>query len=141
MSGVPQGSVLGPLLFLPYVNDIPNYITSTCRLYVDDYILCRQIDSPANAATLQNDLTKLEEWKKRWKTLLNIDKCMVIRVTLKRRPLITSCTLHSLPLASFNTAKYLGVTFLSYHLMTILISSVRKPTLHSLSFVRNFSSC
>ena len=58
VSGVPQGSVLGPLLLLLYVNDIPNHITSTCRLYADDCILYRQIDSSADANTLQFLLTE-----------------------------------------------------------------------------------
>ena len=76
MHGVSQGSVLGPLLFLLYVNDIPNHVTSTCRLHADDCILYRQVDSSADANALQNDLSMLEEWEKRWKMLLNIDKCM-----------------------------------------------------------------
>jgi len=93
-----------------YVNDIPNHFTSTCRLYADDCILYRQIDSSADANALQNDLSMLEEWEKWWKMLLNIDKCMVLTVTLKKKPLMTSYSLHSLPLVSVSSAKYLGVT-------------------------------
>ena len=62
LSGVPQGTVFGPLLFLVYINDITDYVSSSCRLFADDCILYRQINSPTDAAILQNDLKELENW-------------------------------------------------------------------------------
>jgi len=136
VSGVPQGSVLGPLLFSLYANDIPNYVTSTCRLHADDCILYRQIDSSSDANALQNDLSMLEEWEKQWKMLLNIDKCMVLTVT---QPLMTSYSLHSLPLVSASSAKYLGMTIDAKLSFNHHIDVICKKTSSTLR--RNFSPC
>jgi len=51
--------------------------------YADDCILYRQIETHTDSITLQNDLLTLEEWERKWKMKLNIDKCMVLTVTLK----------------------------------------------------------
>lgn len=64
LSGVPQGSVLAPLLFLIYINGITESITSTIRLYADDILLYREINNEADAICLQNDLLILENWAK-----------------------------------------------------------------------------
>jgi hypothetical protein len=61
-SGVPQGSVLGPLLFLVYVNDIWTNIESNLRLFDDDCILYRRINDASDTDKLQTDLNKLEAW-------------------------------------------------------------------------------
>jgi hypothetical protein len=62
LSSVPQGTVLGPLLFLAYVNDLPDCTTSDARLFADDCLVYRKIRNQQDAATLHRDLTALEEW-------------------------------------------------------------------------------
>ena len=84
LSGVPQGSVLGPLPFLTYINDILQRLSSTCRLYADDFVLYRKTDTQADVNALQEDLKLLELWEKKWRMSFNVDKCMVVSVTLKR---------------------------------------------------------
>ena len=66
ISGVPQGSVLGPLLFIYYVNDMPDKIKSTLKLYADDVLLYREIHSPEDSKTLQEDINTLQQWAERW---------------------------------------------------------------------------
>jgi hypothetical protein len=65
-SGVPQGSVLGSSLFLFYIKDMPEGITSKVRLFVDDTIAYLTISSDQDARTLQSDLDKLEKWETSW---------------------------------------------------------------------------
>ena len=64
--GVPQGSVLGPLLFQLFINDLPNNIDSLVKLYADDVLVIRSITTPNDHQTLQNDLTKLALWSATW---------------------------------------------------------------------------
>ena len=79
-SGVPQGTVLGPLLFLIYINDLPLKVSSTTRLFADDSLLYWRIKSPEDARILQEDLDKLQEWERDWQMSFNASKCEVIRV-------------------------------------------------------------
>ena len=76
-SGVPQGSVLGPLLFLAYINDITTDLSSSCCLFANDCILYRKIDTPDDAKILQEELRKLEIWEETWGMKFNIEKCMI----------------------------------------------------------------
>ena len=61
-SGVPQGSVLGPILFLVFINDMPESIASHCRLFADDSILYRKVANKDDCKALQDDLEALQEW-------------------------------------------------------------------------------
>jgi len=80
LSGVPQGSVLGPLLFLLYVNDIPDTIKCNIKMFADDTKLWKKIESEADICDLQADLKHLEEWNKKWLLKFNLDKCTVMHV-------------------------------------------------------------
>ena len=60
-SGVPQGTVLGPILFLCHINDLPLSVKSQVRLFADDCLLYRTIENFEDHLILQNDLSKLEE--------------------------------------------------------------------------------
>ena len=77
LSGLPQGSVLGPLLFLVYINDMPETImhSSETRLLADDTILFRTINGTMDSQLLQEDLTALENWENRWQMSFNPSKC------------------------------------------------------------------
>ena len=78
MSGVPQGSVLGPLLFLLYVNDIPSLIHCKSKLFADDIKLWQPIKNYGDNRQLQNDLHSLEHWSEKWLLKFNIEKCHML---------------------------------------------------------------
>ena len=84
-SGVPQGSVLGPLLFLLYINDIEEGISSTIRLFADDSALYREIKSEEDTIKLQEDLFKLQEWANVWQMKFNVKKCKILRITRRTK--------------------------------------------------------
>ena len=77
LSGVPQGTVLGPLFFLIYINDISKGLTkgTKIRLFADDSLLYRTIKTPKDSAILQKDLETLQIWEKQWKMEFYPGKC------------------------------------------------------------------
>ena len=106
-SGVSQGSVLGPILFLLYINDLPNSLSSKVRLFADDAIVYREINLLQNCLELQNDLNKLMAWE------FNPSKCEILSVTRKKSATAYDYTLHGHTLNRVKSTKYLGLTITS----------------------------
>ncbi len=80
LSGVPQGSVLGPLLFVIYINDITKDMKTPTFLYADEMKICRAIKSADDRLTLQRDLESVARWTERWGLSLNLSKCGVMNI-------------------------------------------------------------
>ena len=108
-SGVPQGSVLGPLLFLLYINDINENIQSSIRLFADDSIIYRKINSNIDHQILQTDLIQLEKWSDKWQMQFNISKCVHLPITNKTKPSSHQYSLFGQPLSKVTSHAYLGV--------------------------------
>ena len=108
-SGVPQGTVLGPLLFLIYINDIVENISSKIRLFADDCLLYRIITSVHDTTALQKDLDTLTQWASKWQMRYNIDKCSVMRCTRSLHPIVANYSLCGINLDVSDQHTYLGV--------------------------------
>uniref|UniRef100_A0A0X3PTK8 Reverse transcriptase domain-containing protein n=1 Tax=Schistocephalus solidus TaxID=70667 RepID=A0A0X3PTK8_SCHSO len=87
-SGVPQGSVLGPILFLIYVNDCLDCLTCEKVMFADDLKLWNSIEKPEDARKLQQNLDRLQTWCDEWLLNLNLNKCQIIRLRSSSRRLI-----------------------------------------------------
>ena len=110
VSGVLQGSVLGPLLFIIYINDLPQYIKhSIVRLFADNCVLYRPIYDYNNTALLQQDTHSLQIWSQDWLMKFNASKCYSMSVTLSRNSIDTTYYLNGIPLSVVNHCKYLGI--------------------------------
>ena len=86
VSGVPQGTVLGPLLFLLHINDLPSVVSSKVRLFADDYLIYRNIKNKEDQFALQTDINLLENWGNTWGMRLNAAKCNIMRVSRTHNP-------------------------------------------------------
>ena len=109
-SGVPQGSVLGPTLFLAYINDIVSGVDSTIRLFADDSILYREINSKDDQLILQKDLQKVFDWASLWQMRFNAPKCEFLQVTRKLKPINHTYNINGHGIEQTSKHKYLGVT-------------------------------
>ena len=109
-SGVPEGSLLAPLLFSMFINDLPDQVNSGCLLYADDVNIFRKISSPADGLSLQRDLNQLSAWSVRWGLTLNPAKCKSFTMTLRRAPVQTKYFITGTELEHVSKIRDLGVT-------------------------------
>ena len=76
-SGVPQGSVLGPILFMSFINDLPGTVSSMCAMYADDMKVHSPVNNSEDGDKLQKDLNALVNWANTWQLHFNSEKCKV----------------------------------------------------------------
>ncbi|CAM4653692.1 unnamed protein product [Lepidochelys kempii] len=106
-SGVPQGSVLGPILFNLFIKDLEKGVNSEVAKFADDTKLLKIVKTKADCEELQKDLTKLSDWATKWQMKFNVDKCKVMHIG-KNNPNQTYNTMGS-NLATTNQERDLGV--------------------------------
>ena len=108
-SGIPQGSVLGPILFTIFINDMPDQVESFMKLFADDAKIFKAIESFDDISLIQDDLNKLLLWSDRWQLPLNLSKCKGIHYG-KKNP-NHNYTLGNQPLNIDNEEMDVGVLF------------------------------
>ena len=142
LSGVPQGTVLGPLFFLIYINDIHDNLSPGTKisLFADDSLLYRTISDSSDSATLQKDLDILQEWELNNKMEFHPNKCSVLRFTNKQHPV---CHIYNIIYYKIDkSAKYLGVTLDDSLSWDPHINSIYQKASFTLSFLeRNLQKC
>ena len=143
-SGVPQGTVLGPLLFLIYINDLPNNISTgtKVRLFADDCIIYRTIKSEQDSKILQKDLDELIKWETNWSMSFHPEKCQLLRVTKKKKQINSKYFIHGKELTQTKDAKYLGVIINEKLSWNPHVNEVIKKSNKTLGFIkRNLYKC
>ena len=136
LSGVPQGSVLGPCLFLFYINDIAQNLHSKARLFADDTMIYLAVRNEGDARLLQEDLDTLARWESTWMMEFHPDKCEVISISRKRVPTTYQYTLHGQQLKHVDATKYLGVKITKDLRWDSHVDAVTAKATRSLNFIR-----
>ena len=110
ISGTPQGTILGPILFLLYINDVSDNVKSKIKLFADDTKIYREIKDPTiDTVILQSDLDSVSEWANKWKMHFNVSKCEVMRITHSRDKSVPNYHLEEMSLKVVHSVKDLGV--------------------------------
>ncbi len=110
ISGVPQGSILGPLLFLLFINDMPDCLNhSEIALFADDSKCYKRISSIEDCQNLQEDINHLFTWSNIWRMKFNASKCTILSVTRKHNPVNFNYTMNNTILEKVKSMKDLGV--------------------------------
>ena len=129
----PKESVLGSILFLAYINDLPEYLTngSSANLFADESILYGRISNTDDARKLQQDQENLQIWEKDWQMEFHPKKCQVLNIK-KEQNVKHSYTIHSHVLETVKSVKYLGVNIkcqLNWNMHVTKFSSKANSTL------------
>ena len=137
-SGVPQGSVLGPALFLFFINDIFRATkTATLRLFADDALLYMTIRQPHDAAIFQSEINQLDDWATRNGMAFNSNKCQVVRFSVGKaatNPMVYKLRGHTLN--NTDQFKYLGVTITNKFKWDAHVNEITNKGLQRLGMLR-----
>ena len=142
LSGVPQGTVLGPLLFSLYINDVSG-IVSEIRLLADDCVCYREIKDTEDTLKLQKDINQLGLWARKWGMRFQPVKCNMMQITRKQiKKIHASYTLEGTVLENVESIKYLGVTITNDLRWNIHVSNIFIKANRTLGFPRrNLYAC
>ena len=133
-SGVPQGSVLGPVLFLIYINDLDCDIISKIGKFADDTKMCKAVSSSQDIEILQSDLNSLHKWSNDWQMQFNVDKCSVIHVGHNNK--LSNYKLGNSDLKSSDSERDLGVIMDSSMKFSEQCNTVVKQANSTLGLIR-----
>ena len=143
-SGVPQGTVLGPLMFLLHINDIGDNVSkgTYIKLFADDCLLFREIDSLSDAERLENDLQSLVKWSETWQMSFNVKKCHTLKVCKKKNPIQFQYTMSNVQVSEVDRHPYLGVELERNMSWFQHITDTANKASNTLGFLRrNLSAC
>lgn len=135
-SGVPQGSVLGPLLFLIYINDLPLHVSCQIRMFADDCVIYRAVNNITDQTALQIDLNHVQEWCDHWLMTLNSNKCKLISFTRRHHPLRFSYRISNVSVELVESYKYLGVTLANDLTWNVHVTNVISSANKTLGFLK-----
>jgi len=137
LSGVPQGSVLGPLLFLVYINDIPSSINfSTAFLFADDAKLLNTLRSNLDTIHLQDDVNSIGAWSEEWKVKLNAIKCVHVHFSMQGSDPTVNYRVNNTTIQCSSVFKDLGVMITPHMSWSIHISRICSHAYRSLHIIK-----
>ena len=132
-SGVPQGSVIGPTLFLIFINDLPDCILSKLAIYADDTTLYSSLDKTKDlfdkvemAAELEDDLRTVVEWGQKWLVTFNASKTKLLSINRFREPVLPSVLMNGSTLTESSHIRLLGLTLSQNFTWNSYIESIAK---------------
>ena len=143
LSGVPQGTVLGPLLLSIYINDIVKVVSSVIRLFADDCVCYRTIKSKSDTKTLQGDIDSLGRWARTWGMRFQPVKCNIMSISRKiKHKIVNQYSLETTPLETLSAVKYLGVTIANDLKWNIHIANICNKANRTLGLLKiNLGKC
>lgn len=135
-SGVPQGSVLGPLFFLLFINDIVQDVGVQIRLFADDCVIYQEISSPNDQVLLNEALSTIANWCSTWQMTINSRKTVAMTITRKKQPLEFTYYMNNQPLSIVHSYKYLGVMITSDLRWNEHVTFITKKAFRKLGYLR-----
>ena len=138
-SGVPQGTVLGPIQFLCHINHLPDAVKSSVKLFADDCLLYREINSQNDHNKLQKDLENLKKWAENWGMQFNATKCYIMSIKKKTHKFYQ---LGGHILEQVDSNPYLGLQISEDLKWSTHISNITKKANSTIGFLRrNLQHC